>query len=307
MAIEWILIGLIGFGTGICGVLIGAGGGFILSPILLLYFGMPAETVVGTVYALLAVNSLSGGFTFLRMKVVDVRSAILFGIAALPGSIGAPFILKEVIKDSPSIFYILFGLILLGLAVRLLTQRDLPEDTQNSDGNSIEKAHKKWTYYLSANQAGKIMITGNASRSIISGTGQVFRYNFNEYMTIGFNFLLGFVSSFFGIGGGFLRTPILVYGFRFPVQIAVATSICAMMIYATAGASVYALLGDVEWFPTWVAGGIGLILGGQIGARLTEKIKGPWIMRVLTAIVFILGIQLIFLEGFGINLSSLGM
>ena len=307
MAIEWILLGLIGFGTGICGVLIGAGGGFILSPILLLYFGMPAESVVGTVYALLAINSLSGGLTFLRMKVVDVRSAILFGVAALPGSIGAPFILKEIIKDSPSIFYILFGLVLVGLAARLLTQKELPEDVHILDENHALGGHNKWKYYLSANQTGKLMLTRNASRSITSGTGHIFRYSFNEYMTIGFNILLGFVSSFFGIGGGFLRTPILVYGFRFPVQVAVATSICAMMIYATAGAGVYALLGDVIWFPTWLIGGIGLILGGQIGARLTDKIKGPWIMRLLTVIVFILGIQLIFMEGFGLDLSSLRM
>ena len=103
----------------------------------------------------------------------------------------------------------------------------------------------------------------------------------------------GFISSFFGTGGGFLRTPILVSIFGFPVQVAVATSIFALSIYATVGAIVHIYLGHVDWYPALVWSGLGLIIGGQIGARLVEIVKGVVILRILLAVVMIMGIQLI--------------
>ena len=85
--LQWLWLLLMGFGTGVYGVLVGAGGGVILGPLLLLFFGKPPEVVAGTVLALVAVNGISGGFTFRRMGIVDKRSAYLFALAAMPGSV----------------------------------------------------------------------------------------------------------------------------------------------------------------------------------------------------------------------------
>ena len=130
-------------------------------------------------------------------------------------------------------------------------------------------------------------------RVIRADSGQVYRYAFNEPLATGFNLLLGFISSFFGTGGGFLRTPILVYAFNFPVRVAVATSIFTLSISPTAGAVTHASLGQVDWYPTFVWAGIGLVGGGQVGARLTTKIEGPWILRLLLIVVLSLGIKLL--------------
>ena len=50
--LQWLWLLLMGFGTGVYGVLVGAGGGVILGPLLLLFFGKPPEVVAGTVLAL---------------------------------------------------------------------------------------------------------------------------------------------------------------------------------------------------------------------------------------------------------------
>ena len=86
---EWALLVLIGLGTGAYGVLVGAGGGFILGPLLLLFMDLEPEVVAGTVLASVAVNSISGAFVYRRMGVIDYRSGLLFASAAIPGS-GAP-------------------------------------------------------------------------------------------------------------------------------------------------------------------------------------------------------------------------
>ena len=68
------------------------------------------------------------------------------------------------------------------------------------------------------------------SRTIRTSDGQEFSYEFNVALATSFNVVLGFVSSFFGIGGGFLRTPILVLAFGFPIRVAAATSVSALAI-----------------------------------------------------------------------------
>lgn len=277
--IQWLWLVLMGLGTGIYGVLIGAGGGFILAPLLLIFFHKDPQIVAGTVLALVAINSISGSFTFRRMGIVDKRSAYLFAAAAIPGSVIAPFALKALLKGSPGIFHILFGIMLILLAIRIFTNQRKEGEVAERRGDTLPVV-KPDTRFV-------------RSRTIISGKGITYKYQFNEGFATAINVGLGFVSSFFGIGGGFLRTPILIYSFGFPVQVAVATSIFTLSFYTSAGALTHAWLGHIEWFPTFLLSGIGLIIGGQIGARLTGVIRGPRIMQLLLVVVFGLGIGLV--------------
>ncbi len=261
---------LLGFGTGIYGVLVGAGGGFILGPMLLIFFGMDRETVAGTALALVAVNSISGAIPYLRMGLVDKRSGLLFAAAAIPGTIYGVFALSAV---SGGVFRILFGALLLVLAGILAFRPNVSDDAPPK-----------------AKAATGMLVKARRFRS---REGKEFAYQVNELWGTAFNLPLGFISSFFGTGGGFLRTPILVYGFGFPVQVAVATSIFTLAFYATVGAGIHAIQSHVEWYPTFVWAGLGLIAGGQIGARLAGRLKGVWIMRLLLVLVLALGIRLI--------------
>ena len=131
------------------------------------------------------------------------------------------------------------------------------------------------------------------SRRFSSKGGEVFDYRFNEPFAVAFNFVLGFISSFFGTGGGFLRTPVLVNVFGFPVRVAVATSIFAMAFYATAGAATHAALGHIDWFPTFALVGAGLLVGSQIGAYAVTRTPRTAILRLLLALLLVLGVRLI--------------
>ena len=81
--------------------------------------------------------------------------------------------------------------------------------------------------------------------------------------------------------------------FGFPVQIAVATSIFALSVYSIVGSVIHGYLGNVDWYPAFVWCGIGLIMGGQLGARLLEVVKGVWILRILLLVVVLMGVQLL--------------
>ena len=278
--LQWVILALVGFVTGVFGVLVGAGGGFILVPILRIFFDKDPAIVAGTVLALVAANSISGAFAYRYMRVVDKRSAYLFAAAAIPGSVIAPFVLKKTLEGLPGVFDAMFGLLLVILAVRIATQQ-----FDSGRQSRIARARSRRRSFINPQTLHR--------RRITAESGETYRYRLNERWAVLINFVLGFISSFFGVGGGFLRTPILVYAFGFPVQVAVATSIFALSFYTTAGAATHAIIGNIEWFPTFVFTGIGLVTGGQIGARLSGKVQGPWIMRLLMLVILAMGVQLV--------------
>ena len=282
--LQWVILALVGFVTGVFGVLVGAGGGFILVPILRIFFDKDPAIVAGTVLALVAANSISGAFAYRYMRVVDKRSAYLFAAAAIPGSVIAPFVLKKALEGLPGVFDAMFGLLLVILAVRIATQQ-----FDSGRQSRLGRARSRRRSFINPQTLHR--------RRITAESGETYRYRLNERWAVLINFVLGFISSFFGVGGGFLRTPILVYAFGFPVQVAVATSIFALSFYTTAGAATHAFIGNIEWFPTFVFAGIGLVTGGQIGARLSGKVQGPWIMRLLMLVILAMGVQLM-IQGF---------
>jgi uncharacterized membrane protein YfcA len=271
MEMEWVWFLLLGMGTGAFGVMTGTGGGVIMVPVLLLLFDMEPTAVAGTSLALVAVTSFSGSVAYLRRRLVDKRSGLLFAAAALPGSVVAPFAVKEVGGD---VFRALFGVLLLSLAVHTLVKTLRRVEEESAASQSVK--------------------TGVRTRHITDASGQNYDYRFNEALAAAFNFVVGFVSAFFGTGGGFLRTPVLVSVFGFPVRVAVATSIFALAMSATAGAGVHALLGHVVWYPTFVFAGLGLLIGSQAGVRLAGGTWNQWTMRMLIALLTVMGARLLF-------------
>ena len=275
--IDWLLMAVLGIGSGAYGVLVGAGGGFILSPVLLIISDTEPENIAGTVLASIAVNSALVAWTYRKMGVVDYRSGLLFAIAAAPGAvIGA----LGVGLVAPELFRMAFGVLLVLLAVQLAVRPAV------SEAKRVESPR----HFISATVR---------RREIRTRDGEKYSYEFNEGLAASFNVVLGFISSFFGIGGGFLRTPILVMAFGFPVRIAAASSVFALSIYGSAGAITHGFLGHIEWFPMLVFSGIGLVIGGQIGARISGRVRGAWVMRMLLVVVLILGLRLIWLGVWG--------
>ncbi|MDP7628632.1 MAG: sulfite exporter TauE/SafE family protein [SAR202 cluster bacterium] len=276
---------VLGIGTGIYGILVGAGGGVILAPSLMIFLGVDPTIAAGTSLTLVSVNSISGTLAYKRTGFIDLRSGLFFALAAVPGSILAPLALDYA---PAGLFKILFGILLLGLAILIGLK---PESRERESSEAFEDF--KLSKPSAFNSMPDWLQFTMTKRRIVATKGRIFVFEFNESLGTAFNIVLGFISSFFGTGGGFLRTPALVSVFGFPVQVAVATSIFALSIYSTIGAGIHAYLGNVDWYPTFVWSGIGLIIGGQIGARLMEIIKGIWILRILLLIVLVMGIQLI--------------
>lgn len=103
---------------------------------------------------------------------------------------------------------------------------------------------------------------------------------------------VGFVSSIFGIGGGIIHVPVMIYALAFPPHMATATSHFVLAVSSFMGVISHIFLNHIVWTPA-LAVGIGALIGAQFGARLSKKTKPHSIILLLCLSLFLLGIRMI--------------
>lgn len=108
------------------------------------------------------------------------------------------------------------------------------------------------------------------------------------------SFVVGFISSIFGIGGGVIHVPAMIYLLGFPTHIATATSHFVLAVSALFGVATHAVAGHIHW-PLAIIFGLGSIVGAQIGARLAKRVQGPIIINLLALALLLLGLRLVLL------------
>jgi uncharacterized membrane protein YfcA len=272
-AAQYLGLIALGFGTGAYGTLIGAGGGFVLMPILiLLYPGVAPENLTSISLAVVFFNALSGSEAYATMKRIDYKSGIMFSAATVPGAVIGALHTAYIPRRT---FDTVFGAVILGVAAFLLL---FPE--RKFQGEK-EKEQRRGSHF---------MIT----RHLLEADGTGFTYAFNPAIGLLISFLVGYVSSLLGIGGGIIHVPALIYLLHFPVHIATATSHFMLAIMALTGTLVHILTGTFsQGVHRTVALSIGVVLGAQIGAHLSVRFRGKWIIRSLAAALCLLGIRIL--------------
>lgn len=262
------LIGL-GFIVGAFGTLIGAGGGFILVPILvLLYPDMQPNLITSISLAIVFLNASSGSVAYGRMKRIDYKSAIAFGLATLPGSIIGAILTGYIPRH---IFNIILGCVLVIIAIFLF----------------IKPAEGAYA----SRKKGKI----NAHRNFTDKLGNHYTYSFNIRTGIILSFFVGFLSSFLGIGGGIIHVPALISLLDFPAHVATATSHLVLAIMALAGTIVHLINGTLQQgIKIALSIGVGVIAGAQLGAYFSNKVKPKGIIKALAIALAVVGVRLLF-------------
>jgi uncharacterized membrane protein YfcA len=271
LSMDWsqlLPLALLGFAVGFLGTLIGAGGGFILVPVLLLlYPDMKPEAITSISLGVVFLNAASGSWAYVKMKRVDIKSALIFALATLPGAIIGALLTSFI---SRSIFNVILGCLLILVSVFLLINPHYRTETQ---------VHKrKWTH-----------------RSIVDNKGDHFDYSFNIRTGIIISFFVGFLSSLLGIGGGIIHVPALTMLLNFPVHVATATSHFILAVMALAGTIVHIAQGNLDH--SWgmmLSIGFGVVLGAQLGAYVSNRVNQKVIIISLATALLLVGVRIAF-------------
>lgn len=266
--IQIIMLIIIGFTVGFIGTLIGAGGGFLLVPVLLLlYPSLKPEVITSISLGVVFLNASSGSIAYAKMKRIDYRSGVIFALATLPGAIIGAFLTSSIPRH---VFDVLLGSLLIVVSIFLLFKPTY---------SRIRKMKKR-----------------QIQRFITDSKGQIYQYSFHLWTGIIISFFVGYVSSFLGIGGGIIHVPALTALLNFPIHIATATSHFILAVMALAGTLVHIFQGTLkadEWFMV-IYIGAGIVIGAQLGAYYSHRIKPHWIVRALAFALLLVGLRIIF-------------
>lgn len=262
-----LLLALLGVGVGAFGTLVGAGGGFVLTPVLLLLYPHdPPETLTAISLTAVFFNAASGTAAYLRERRVDVRSGLVFAAATLPGAVGGALLTGVV---SRHLFDGLMGGVLALLAGWLL----LGEPWRPRPGRRAMRR-----------------------RTLVDRQGRRHEYDVPLARGALYSLGVGFVSSFLGIGGGVIHVPLLVRALGFPTHVATATSHFVLAWLAGTGTITHAFAGSFSHHSGLRRAAmlsVGVVVGAQIGARLSRRLRGRHIERLLAAALAALAARLL--------------
>lgn len=123
----FIILVIVGFGSGIIGSLIGVGGGIVMTPVLTYIGFSPAVIASSSLIAVLA-TSLSSTLTYVRKKYINYRLGLQLALPAIPGSIIGGFFSNFVSLDY---FKIYFAILLTSVGLYIFFKNQIINKTLN--------------------------------------------------------------------------------------------------------------------------------------------------------------------------------
>jgi len=131
---------LLTLGISIFGVLMGAGGGFMLNPLLVSIWPLPHTIVAGTVMPTVLFSQGSGIYNYSKIQFINWKLGIAIGLSTILGGFIGPKLTELVSLDQ---YKFIFGWILLILAAMMAWQTTPGYIAKNKKEQAILKEFKK--------------------------------------------------------------------------------------------------------------------------------------------------------------------
>jgi uncharacterized membrane protein YfcA len=266
VTINPLLLASIGFLVGILGGFFGVGGGFIAGP-LMFWAGVPMNFVVGTDLAHMTGKSIVAARRHRALGHVDVKLGLTMVIGTIVGVESGAQILEALEATGAADLVVGLTYIVILLTISLFTAWEslralrMIRKSHSSTQDALGFEGITWRIH-------SIKLPPMVSFPV-SGIGSI-----SLWVVIGVGFLTGLLAGVLGVGGGFIRMPLLVYLVGIPTHIAVGTDLFEIVISASFGTLTHAIKGNVDVLMALVMH-TGAALGAQIGAVSTRFFAGP--------------------------------
>lgn len=262
----------VGFLTGLLGI----GGGFLMTPILI-FLGIPPVYAVANGANNILAASVSGSLAHYFKNHIDVKIGVLILVGGLIGSIiGVEififFLKKGTINSLISISYF----ILLSSIGLMMFYESLSEMRRIRNNKFIKR--RMHQHYWIHNLPFKVRI--HASKLYISAIGPIF-----------FGILIGLISSLLGVGGGFILVPILIYIIGMPAKLVPGTSLFAMIFVMIIVTLLHAIANyTIDIYLVFILA-VGSVVGAQLGSIISSKLAGEELRGLLSILILTFGFK----------------
>lgn len=268
---------LVGFTLG----LIGGGGSILAVPLLVYLIGLNPHVAIGTSAFAVSVNALINFIDHKKKGHVLFKKSILF---AIPGVIGT-IIGSQLGLITPSNSLLLFfALFMVMIAIKTLLENRKNKIQDKVNLNSLdEKAVPESNSDNKKNQSTDKFKIDSKRRLIFNQKKNL------KFILIGF--LVGLGAGYFGIGGGFLIVPSLMY-LGINISDAIGTSLLPVSFFGLTTAISYTMDGQIDYFVAilFIIGGI---FGGKIGTIVSLRTSKNKLVKIFSIILFAVALYII--------------
>lgn len=273
LSVNALVIVLLGGGVGLLSGMFGVGGGFLTTPLLIVY-GIPPTVAAASAASQVTGASVSGVFAHVRRKGVDFKMGGVLVAGGLVGSVfgGWVFRLLQTSGQIDTVIAIVYVL-MLGSIGWLMASESWDEIRRQRSGEP-PRPRKRRHHPLIASLP--LRTRFYRSGLYISPLAP---------MILGFG--VGILTILLGVGGGFILVPAMLYLLGMTTQVVVGTSLfqtlfvsaMATMVHATTTKAVDIVLAALLL--------LGSVAGAQVGARLASKAKPEYLRLALAVIVLL--------------------
>lgn len=263
---QELLLFIVGVIVSAFGTTVGFGGGVFLVPILIIFFGYNMEIAIGSTMSAMMPAAIIASLFNLRDRSIDYLVGILIQLPAMAGTVLGAFMVAFLPVQELQLIFVVF---VLGIGVLML----LPKKKEAPRHAGIMyRIRRVPTTFIRKNREKKLA------------------YRLNGGVISLFGFVSGTVAGLFGIGGGFLQTPMMIKLFRMPAQIATSTSLFILVVTSFTGFISHFLLGNVLWsrsLPLMIAFSVGSLIGNLLKKRTP---RGKKLERLIAIALLLAGI-----------------
>jgi len=258
--------------------LVGVGGGFLLTPIMM-FLGIPPPVAVASVANQLVAPSVSGVLSHWKRSNVDFKMGTVLLLGGIVGSsigvllfnfLGKIGQLDFVIKSSYVIFLTIIGSLMFLESVRLILR------TRKGKVSRGKLHQHNWLHGL------PFKIRFRKSKLYIS-----------ILLPILIGVIVGILAALMGIGGGFIIVPAMIYLLGMPTSLVVGTSLFQIIFVAANTTILQASQNQTVDIVLATILLLGSVIGVQIGSRFTNILKGEYLRLILSSIIILVSLILL--------------
>lgn len=271
---------IVGFLSG----LIGVGGGFLITP-LLIFTGVPPIVAVSSGAAQMAGTAAGASFLHWRNGNIDIKLGLFLLVGSWVGALSGVHLASLLLRTGQfgNVVALLY-VILLGLIGSSMLIESL---------RALLRARKPATETAKPTPAARSNFAASLRRLPWQIAFSVSGVHTSAWVPLVLGAVIGLLTSIMGVGGGFIMVPALIYLLRLPALIVVGTSLF-QVLFTTAGVSIMQAGINHAVDPVLaLVLLVGSMLGTRLGARLSSQLREEKIRLVFALVVVAVALRMV--------------
>ena len=278
LSVNALVIILLGGGVGLLSGMFGVGGGFLTTPLLIVY-GIPPTVAAASAASQVTGASVSGVFAHFRREGVDVRMGAVLVAGGVMGSIAGAgvFRLLQASGQIDTVIALLYVLLLGSIGSLML--REAVSAILDARAGRPPRARKRRHHPLVA----ALPMRWRFYRSGLY---------ISPLAPLLLGFAVGILTVLLGVGGGFILVPAMLYLLAMPTRVVVGTSLFQILFVTAAATMTHALTTKAVDIVLAALLLLGSVIGAQVGARFAQKMRPEYLRLALAVMVLLVATRI---------------